>query len=116
MRETFAGWCANCTHGSTACRRFVHARDGGGWTMSFDGYVPDWLYGRLPVIYVAFGVLAIAALGSSYAILSGVILIGTGAAVWWMRHAYRARPGAARRTRRVTRPPAPASTRRRAPR
>ncbi len=55
----------------------------------FDFYKPDWLYERLPYLYVAAGVLALATLQHRMGILSGGLLIFAGAYVWFMRRASR---------------------------
>jgi hemerythrin-like metal-binding protein len=52
-------------------------------------YFPDWLYNALPYFYTGSGVLTIAVLGNTMAVLSGLTLMSAGAVVWTLRYRYR---------------------------
>ena len=55
----------------------------------FDFYIPHWLYERLPYLYVAVGIFALANLEHRIGALSGGLLILIGAYVWFIRRTNR---------------------------
>jgi hemerythrin-like metal-binding protein len=55
----------------------------------FRGYQPDWLYKKLPYLYISAGVLTILVLRNAMAFFSGFMLISAGMIVWSIRNKYR---------------------------
>lgn len=52
-------------------------------------HLPAWLYEPLPYVYMASGLGAWIGLRGILAFISGIILIGTGLTIWYLRRAHR---------------------------
>lgn len=51
----------------------------------FQGYKPDWLYKKIPYLYIAAGILTILVLRNAMGVFSGCMLITAGVTVWSLR-------------------------------